>query len=153
MRRHGFQSIVFSPEPENVDLFSANQLTHAAPKGDIEDPGGFIHVWRQNQTQVRRVSFTYSPIGGAFGIEMTIDLDERIISLVRATNRTLSDQVKVVLEETFPGLQDAVVETGRTEGSELEDIGSISPTTWYTKAIVGGVIALVVAVAGPLAVQ
>jgi len=134
MRRHGFQSIVFSPEPENVDLFSANQLTHAAPNEDIEDPGGFIHAWRQNQTQVRRVSFTYSPIGGAFGIEMTIDLDEGIISLVRVTNRMISDQVKVVLEETFSGLQD-VVETRGTEGSESEDIGSIPPTPWYKKEI------------------
>jgi len=128
MRRHGFQSIVFSPEPENVDLFSANQLTHAAPNEDIEDPGGFIHAWRQNQTQVRRISFTYSPIGGAFGIKMTIDLDRQIISLDKHDGVS-SDIIERILHHTFgSSIQEVTEDQGPIRVSSTYSLDDPLPT-------------------------
>lgn len=67
--------------PEHKELFSQYQLTHIAPHRIITHREGFIWAWMQQQKDVRRVSFDLFSEDGKRKISMTINLDEKTISL------------------------------------------------------------------------
>jgi len=102
--KHKFRNILFEPA-NGLSLFTNQQITHAAPDRDISHPGGFIGQWAKNEDGVKRVKFRFSGPNGRPDIEMTVDLDDRTISLDSAAGIT-SEDVKKVLHSSFPRISD-----------------------------------------------
>lgn len=79
VKNYGMHQILFNPE--HKELFSQNQLTHVAPFRDINNHNGFIWAWRKKEDFVRRISFNQFNGDRTKEIIITIDLDEKSISL------------------------------------------------------------------------
>lgn len=91
---YGLGHIVFYPDKK--DLFDKIQLTHIAPRRSINDRNGFIWAWRQQQKEVRKVSFDQFSVDNNKKIKMTIDLDKLIIRLDSAEGIS-----PVIIEDVF----------------------------------------------------
>jgi predicted nucleotide-binding protein len=111
MQKHKFWNIQFIPAT-NLQIFSNQQLIHAAPDHDISHPDSFIGQWKKNEDTVRRVSFRFTGRGASPDIEMTIDLDDRKISLDNAAGIN-PQEVKNVLHSSFSHVSD--IELPKTE--------------------------------------
>ncbi|MDD2696617.1 MAG: hypothetical protein PHE52_00455 [Candidatus Pacebacteria bacterium] len=74
---YGLHQIRFNPD--HPESFSQHQLTHLGR--DINDHGSFIWAWRQKTDVVRKVSFDQFSNDLTRKITMTINLDEKFISL------------------------------------------------------------------------
>jgi hypothetical protein len=97
--KHNFWTIRFAPAT-NAQFFSEYQLEHAAPYHNVSHPGSFIRRWKENEDKVRRVSFSFKVQQSKTVIEMTVDLDNRTISLDSAVD-ILPDQIRSVLQSSF----------------------------------------------------
>lgn len=113
--KHGFFGIRFYPE--HKERFSEGQLTHAAPRRNINDPGGFVWAWRKSQDVVRKVSFDFSNREGEKEIFMTIDLNNKSISLDNGKGIS-SIEIEDVLRRTMDCIVDdsKIENTGKTIG-------------------------------------
>lgn len=77
---HHLGEVKFYPK-QGRNLFSKVQLEHTAPGWDINHSGGFLFIWKNNKDAVSVVTFEQFNKNGISRIEMTIDLNKKIISL------------------------------------------------------------------------
>jgi len=77
--KYGLEKIRFSPE--HKENFSEVQLTHIAPGRSINNPDGFVWAWKRCQNITRRIYFDLFSKDGRRKITMTIDLNDKFISL------------------------------------------------------------------------
>ncbi len=91
--------------PDNPGLFSDYQLKHAAPYRDYNNREGFIWAWKQNEKDVRRVSFSYATKDNSKKIIMTINLNDRYISLDNKEGNISPVQIEEILEANITTLK------------------------------------------------
>lgn len=78
---YGLTEIRFHPNPPS-DVFLEQHLTHISPTWRVDDPNGFVFVWKKYKDIIRKVSFDQFSIGSENRkIRMSIDFDDRSISL------------------------------------------------------------------------
>ena len=99
MEKHKFWDILFEPA-KGLQNFTRVQRTHAAPDYNISHPDSFIGQWAKVEEEVRRVKFQFTAQNGSPDIEMTIDLDDRTISLDSAAGIN-PQEIKSALHSSF----------------------------------------------------
>lgn len=82
---HKLGEVRFYPR-QGVELFDKYQLEHVAPNWSVDDERGFLFVWKKNREIVRVVDFEQFNQSGLPKIKMTIDLNQKMISINEAQN-------------------------------------------------------------------
>ncbi len=94
-----FHNILFTPD--KLHLFTAEQLSHAAPNHDLSAPNSFVGRWKHLQSEVRHVRFSYESRTGTPSIEIEINLDRRSIALLKVSGME-SHIIDEILQLCFP---------------------------------------------------
>ena len=132
MQDYNFWFIRFIPAT-NLQIFSDQQLVQAAPYHNTSHPDSFIGQWKKNEDKVRRVGFRFKTLEGSLDIEMTVDLDNRTISLESAVGIS-PEQVKDVLYSSFSHISDIKhpkTDANAERNSRMFDENELTRTAHY----------------------
>lgn len=107
--------------PEHKENFSEVQLTHIAPGRSTNNPNGFVWAWKRCQGIVRRVYFDLFSKNGSRKIAMTIDLNDKFISLDKEEGIS-----SIEVEDILKNNMKIDLETKIDEGNKKKSIGILN---------------------------